>query len=99
MFSKGYGSGRNKIIAHLSGGYWCMGRDRDEVLSECVQRTTGRYGGTDWYPEFNSQPEWFYFSKCKNNELFYNWNRIYLLYCDGSGHQGYTKDLVEYDGT
>ncbi len=36
MFSKGYGSGRNKIIAHLSGGYWCMGRDRDEVLTECV---------------------------------------------------------------
>ena len=26
---------------------------------------------------------------------FYNWNRFFFIYCDGTGHQGYIKDPVQ----
>jgi hypothetical protein len=37
------------------------------------------------------------FSKHPDN-YFRNWKKIYLNYCDGSGHQGTRKDPVEVDG-
>jgi hypothetical protein len=30
---------------------------------------------------------------------YYNWNRFYLIYCDGSGHQGYVKDPIPMHDT
>lgn len=29
---------------------------------------------------------------------FYNWNRIYVIYCDGSGHQGLIHQPVKLNG-
>jgi hypothetical protein len=32
------------------------------------------------------------------NSYFRNWKKIFLNYCDGSGHQGSVKDPVTIDG-
>ena len=32
------------------------------------------------------------------NPGFYNWNYIYVNYCDGTGHQGYAKDPIVVGG-
>lgn len=30
----------------------------------------------------------------KLNPEFYNWNIIYINYCDGTGHQGYREEPI-----
>jgi len=34
----------------------------------------------------------------KKNPYFYTWNRVRIRYCDGTGHQGYASDPVEFNG-
>jgi hypothetical protein len=29
---------------------------------------------------------------------FYNWNRFFFIYCDGTGHQGYREEPVVVNG-
>lgn len=34
----------------------------------------------------------------ENNPLFHDYNKIYLPYCDGMGHQGYVSEPIERNG-
>ncbi len=41
----------------------------------------------------------FYFNGAYDTDVnFYNWNRFYLIYCDGTGHQGYIEKPVVVKG-
>lgn len=38
-----------------------------------------------------------YFSGDKSDDIiFYNWNRFIFIYCDGTGHQGFIKDPIDF---
>ena len=76
---EGSGDGANKWILHLMGGGWCFSPQ------SCLERSRIFFGSS-------TAPEWietFPFaagilsSNATVNPDFYNWNSIFLAYCDG----------------
>lgn len=97
-YSKGYGDGVNKTIIFFDGGGWCYGYSPETVLKDCSYRATTYLGSTDpnvtdhWAPDATNFINWYYNDISKDDINFYNWNRFFFIYCDGTGHQGYVKD-------
>lgn len=90
-FQKGYGSGKNKFFVFHQGGAWCKSQE------ECVNRSSTHLGSskswkkeitcgrtlqdTCWIDEPNP-------GKPEKNPVTYNWNKVYVGYCDGSSFSG-----------
>ncbi|GER30538.1 pectinacetylesterase family protein [Striga asiatica] len=77
---QGSGSGSSSWVIFIEGGGWCS------VIADCVTRA-GTFQGSSLYRnkfrftgilDVNSEV----------NPDFYNWNRVALLYCDGSSFFG-----------
>ncbi|KAM3322688.1 pectin acetylesterase 8-like [Capsicum chacoense] len=80
---RGYGSGIRSWIIYLDGGGWC-----DSVRS-CKARSNGVLGSSTTTPLHPPAT----FSGILHNDPtvnpdFYNWNRVRVLYCDGSSFTG-----------
>eukprot|EP00347_Sterkiella_histriomuscorum_P004397 403360614 len=101
-YKNGYGSGANKLVIHFQGGGWCFGLNDKELLESCHSRaydkTFNAYGSSKTWQKHSNEAESYFCSNKENDKIFYNWNRIYLQYCDGSGHQGYKKEVQTYNG-
>ncbi|EFJ06601.1 hypothetical protein SELMODRAFT_272264 [Selaginella moellendorffii] len=74
---KGSGSGAKSWHLHLEGGAWC------ESIEKCVERASTNLGSSSKME--TSIP----FTGLLNNNYnvnpdFYNWNHVYVRYCDGS---------------
>ncbi len=54
-------------------------------------------GGSTKYPQTISFRDGILSDDSKN--FFRNWTRVYLKYCDGSGHQGTRSNPVLYKGS
>ncbi|KAL2517351.1 Pectin acetylesterase 7 [Abeliophyllum distichum] len=85
-FDKGFGDGIDNWLVYLEGGGWC------ETESKCKARAHSIYGSSF------RKPKIFYFdgilSKTHmNNPDFYNWNRVFVRYCDGSSFTGNVKEV------
>ncbi|KAL6533697.1 hypothetical protein OROHE_013530 [Orobanche hederae] len=86
---KGYESGANNWFIYIEGGGWC------ESTHECKNRSQGHMGSS--VHRLNNKN---YYSggllgqNQTYNPDFYNWNRVYLVYCDGSSFLG---DVDEVD--
>ncbi|GER46901.1 pectinacetylesterase family protein [Striga asiatica] len=81
-YSKGFGDGKNNWIIYLPGGGWCSS------TSDCLNRVRTS-PSTSTTTNINST----YFggimsSNQSTNPDFYNWNIVYLRYCDGSSFTG-----------
>ena len=72
----GSGEGANKWILHLMGGAWCFN------ISDCASRSVTMTGTTTLWPE---TAEFFgvFSNDTRVNPDFYNWNHVFLIYCDG----------------
>jgi hypothetical protein len=97
--SKGFDDGVNKFLLFFEGGGWCIFNTDGYNYEKCLERTQISWG--------SSKPLWkrssklsrlFYIlsSNKKFNPVFYNWNKILVRYCDGFGHQGYSKKPIVY---
>lgn len=77
---KGFGSGAQNWLLQIEGGAWC------EDLVSCYLRSKTAYGSSQ------SMGTWNFSSILSNdpsmNPDFYNWNRVYLRYCDGASFAG-----------
>lgn len=74
---QGNGSSASKWILHLEGGGWCA----DE--GTCLNRSKTALGSSTFWPPsaaFNG----FLSDNATVNPDFYDWNMVYLMYCDGS---------------
>ena len=97
-FSKGFGDGANKTIVSFMAGGWCTGLNTTEVLNDCYDRSKSWAGSTSpniseaW--QDTSQLDWLFSGKYINDINFYNWNRFFFIYCDGTGHQGYLQEPI-----
>ena len=87
-FVKGHGTGLNKTALLFYGGDWCNGRDRESLLDDCLDRVRN-----DKLPWAGTSRKWqdnMYVSYASgdsaDDSVYFNWNRIYVKYCDGSGH-------------
>jgi len=102
-FKRGHGSGLNKWMFNWQGAAFC-GADGINILESCLTRSLGEYGSSNSLGDngtiINSSVAWGYFSSLKDfNPMFYNWNKVFYLSCDGANHQGYLKEPVVYRDT
>lgn len=89
---KGVGSGANKWYIHHEGGGWC------ESLADCLVRSKVYLGST--VNATASRPlAGGYFDPSPNvNPMMYNWNVVFLLYCDGGSFSGNNQTVATVGG-
>jgi hypothetical protein len=97
-FSKGHGKGRAKTIFYLLGGGWCSGLSHLEILTDCLARAETKLGSIKNWTDTITSIDHIYSGDRFKDIIFYNWNRVFVIYCDGSGHQGYIPDPVNLNG-
>lgn len=102
--AKGFGDGINKWLIYFSGGAWCVS------IKDCYSRSKTMLGSTNvWWPRpFYDISEWGnspgipggYFSENKTiNPLIWNWNKVFLIYCDGGSFSGNNFTKTIYNNT
>ena len=100
LFTPGSGSGADKFMFFWDGGGFC-GFDGYGFLESCVTRSQSSFGssstiGDNGTTVTKSIPMGFFSSMQEYNSDFYNWNKVFIEYCDGSNHQGYIEEPVVY---
>ncbi|KAL3373229.1 hypothetical protein AABB24_005300, partial [Solanum stoloniferum] len=79
-FEPGFGDGAQTWLVQLSGGEWCR------TVEACLERSKSEFGSS------NLMNSWWFtgmFSKNQSgNPEFYNWNKVFIRYCDGGGFTG-----------
>jgi hypothetical protein len=85
-----------KVLLFFAGGAWCGDNDLGSTVENCYQRSKTALGSSTTYPETMSFSSGILSSDGDN--YFNGWTRIYLRYCDGSGHQGSRSQPVLYKG-
>ncbi|KAK6793998.1 hypothetical protein RDI58_007451 [Solanum bulbocastanum] len=79
-FEPGFGDGAQTWLVQLSGGEWCR------TVEACLERSKSDFGSS------NLMNSWWFtgmFSKNQSgNPEFYNWNKVFIRYCDGGGFTG-----------
>ncbi|KAJ1286596.1 hypothetical protein BS78_03G364600 [Paspalum vaginatum] len=93
-FQKGFGSGSHSWIVYLQGGAWCSSNTTE--TETCSDRKMTSYGSSKLMEPITFDG---IFSKQKvDNPDFYNWNKVYVRYCDGASFSGDAEDEAQ-DGT
>lgn len=90
---EGFGSGNRKWMVHLKGGGWCLS---DKDCADWVRR--GYQSGTDDLA-FNMTGKGIMAVNPTKNPEFFNWNMVYVWYCDGGSYTGYKQNTIENNGT
>ncbi|KAM7490931.1 hypothetical protein LguiA_033852 [Lonicera macranthoides] len=82
QFDKGVGEGANNWLVHLEGGGWCTSPE------SCHNRTRFQSGlGSSKLMQKRPFTGILSNKKVKNTN-FYNWNRVFVRYCDGASFTG-----------
>jgi len=92
----GTGNGANKWIIHMEGGGYCIDGP------SCADRSKGTLGSSKTWPKVLGDPMccWnggILADDAGSNPDFYNWNLVFLGYCDGSFFTGNRADPVTYN--
>ena len=107
LVSKGFGDGQNSFLFFFEHGGFCGDNNYDpnnenNILPSCYKRLK-RNIGSNRFPIID---RFFisYFSKLFSrkqsmNPNFYNWNKIFVKYCDGNIFQGYHEEPFIYNNT
>ncbi|KAH0679315.1 hypothetical protein KY284_020400 [Solanum tuberosum] len=80
-FDKGFDTGLSNWIIFLDGGGWC------ESISDCKNRSITEKGSSKNMKN-QSQFAGILHNTPQQNPDFYNWNRVWVNYCDGSSFTG-----------
>ncbi|GFP81553.1 protein notum homolog [Phtheirospermum japonicum] len=86
VFDKGFGTGANNWLVYIEGGAWC------NSTSDCMGRAKTMFGSS-----FARDRIYFSGALDQNktfNPEFYNWNKVYVIYCDGAS---FMADIEEVD--
>ncbi|KAM3397408.1 pectin acetylesterase 8-like [Capsicum galapagoense] len=78
---RGSGTGVNNWVLSIEGGGWC------ENVTHCLQRKNSKLGSS---AKMGNQVAFsgMMSNDPKRNPEFYNWNRVYVRYCDGGSFTG-----------
>nr|GMD87916.1 pectin acetylesterase 8-like [Ipomoea batatas] len=80
-FDEGHGNGIDNWLIYLEGGGWCVNHTHcQERTHNVLGNSTRRLDNMSFYGIISQ-------SSTENPE-FYSWNRIYVVYCDGSSFTG-----------
>lgn len=84
-------NGKHKWIIYLEGGAWCTSKD------DCYERTKTQYGSSDkWGPLLYT--DGILSPNKEDNDYFYNWNMVYVKYCDGGSFSGNRSEPIKVEG-
>ncbi|KAL4478271.1 hypothetical protein ABPG72_016583 [Tetrahymena utriculariae] len=86
-FFQGFGEGQDKFLIYLQGGGLCQGENNEELLEQCYQRSKTALGSSKKWSKI-AQNSGNLSNNQQSNPAFYNWNKIYVQYCDGYLYQG-----------
>ena len=88
---RGSGSGSSKWVVFFEGGGWCY------TLAACAQRARTDLGSSVSYPEclHRNKIRYYLHHDAKKNPLMYNWNVVYVKYCDGGSYAGDAEVQME----
>merc|ERR1719183_1221361 len=75
---KGTGDGVNKWYIHHQGGGWC------ESMDDCLSRSQGGLGSSKGFPATANLGGGYFDTDATQNPLMFNWNHVYMRYCDGA---------------
>ncbi|XP_031104864.1 pectin acetylesterase 8-like [Ipomoea triloba] len=80
-FDKGQGNGTDNWLIYLEGGGWCVNHTDCKVRADQgLGSSTRRLRNTSFYGIISKNST--------ENPEFHNWNKIYVVYCDGSSYTG-----------
>jgi hypothetical protein len=107
LFSKGFGNGTNSFYIYFEGGGFCGDNNynpnnNDSPLECCYKRKNIELGSNKiniLYRYFNKFFSRFLTSSKYFNPIFYNWNKIFIKYCDGTMHTGNNIDPIIFNNT
>ena len=104
-YSAGHSSGEHKFMFFFESGGFC-GYDGLSIGASCYRRCqmASRLCSSDDWGENNTDyiqtnPMGYFSSMQDHNPKFWNWNKIFISYCDGSNYQGYREDPYLYNDT
>ena len=86
-------TGLGKWMIVLPGGAWCSSNET------CFWRANTALGSSKYAPPELSKLEGVFSSEPLKNPHFYDWNVLYLQYCDGSSFLGNADQPVFYNNT
>eukprot|EP01006_Ploeotia_vitrea_P035906 TRINITY_DN65948_c7_g2_i1.p1 TRINITY_DN65948_c7_g2~~TRINITY_DN65948_c7_g2_i1.p1 ORF type:complete len:391 (-),score=39.45 TRINITY_DN65948_c7_g2_i1:135-1181(-) len=92
-FQPGTGSGRASYFVYHKGGGWC------ESVEDCYQRSSTDLGSSKKWdrPTMKVDDDYFSINKA-DNPLMWNWNKIWIPYCDGGSFSGFNFSTTMYKG-
>lgn len=95
----GSGLNKTKFIVYFEGGGWCGSKDLASTVESCYQRSSTTLGSSKSYSQTADLASWGMLSgEPSVNSLYYDWTKIYIKYCTGTGHQGTKSSPVKYKG-
>ena len=84
--------GTKRWLIHFNGGAWCF----DE--SSCLERSRGSLGSTKHLPPAPPVIQGINSPNEQINPDFYDWNLVWVVYCDGASFTGDREDPVVVHG-
>eukprot|EP01084_Bolivina_argentea_P206409 352430_1 len=94
----GSGDGVNKFHVFFEGGGACVGdaTGLDEpCFDSCEHRAGTDLGSSKGYPTKSNYDNGYMSTSKTTNPLAYNWNTVYIKYCDGGAHGGDNSTTVK----
>ncbi|CAM0885592.1 unnamed protein product [Alopecurus aequalis] len=79
---RGSGTGSNSWLVHLEGGGWC------NTVKDCSDRKMTKFGSSNFMRSLRFAGSGILGADEQLNPYFYNWNRVYVRYCDGASFSG-----------
>ena len=94
-YRNGFDDGINKYQIYLQGGGWCYSYE------SCYQRSlnNGNTGSSINYTKYAWYSNEYLSDNYTINPLMYNWNTIWIIYCDGSSFTGNNITIYSYNNT
>lgn len=88
----GNGDGINKYHVYFQGGGWCEGLNETlpeyTCLQSCLDRISTNYGSSNSYSLYMNYDNTYMSTNPNVNPVAYNWNTIFVPYCDGGSFTG-----------
>lgn len=81
FYRRGAGNGERKWIIYLQGGAWCDSKE------DCYERSKSNLGSSLKFT-YLKNAEGLLSRDEANNPDFYNWNVVFVPYCDGASYTG-----------
>lgn len=89
----GTGDGAKKWYLHQQGGGWC------ETWDDCLGRSKTGLGTSKGYPKTTNLKGGYFDPTPAVNPMMFNWNQVFVRYCDGGSFSGDNETVTTYKGT